>query len=124
MDMELEAIRVMAQQMQDILGLSASVIGVSFRVDGKTRADRPLKVELLGLDCAECEGLEQQLLRVLGGLDLAAEILVTGDSTAFSLYGLQQLPAIAIDGQLALQGQAPSDALLHNIFRAYQGQNQ
>ena len=30
--MELEAIRVMAQQMQDILGLSASVIGVSFRV--------------------------------------------------------------------------------------------
>jgi uncharacterized protein (DUF169 family) len=31
--MELEAIRVMAQQMQDILGLSASVIGVSFQVD-------------------------------------------------------------------------------------------
>ena len=30
--MELEAIRVMAQKMQDILGLSASVIGVSFRL--------------------------------------------------------------------------------------------
>ena len=31
--MELEAIRGMAQQMQDILGLSAAVIGVNFRVD-------------------------------------------------------------------------------------------
>ena len=89
------------------------------QVDGRTRVDHPLKVELLGLDCAECEGLEQQLLRVLRGLDLAAQVLVTGDSTAFSLYGLQRLPAIAVDGQVVLQGELPSDAMLHNIFRTY-----
>jgi len=89
------------------------------QVDGRTGADRPLKIELLSLDCAECDALEQQLLRVLRGLDLAAQILKTGDSTAFALYGLQHLPAVAIDGQVVLQGQLPSDAELHTILRSY-----
>lgn len=92
------------------------------RVEGRARADRPLNIELLSRDCAECDALEQQLLRVLAGLDLAAQILKTGDGTAFALYGLQRLPAIAIDGQVVLQGQRPSDAELHNILRTYQGQ--
>ena len=91
------------------------------QVDGQARADKPLKIELLSLDCAECNALEQQLVRVLRGLDLAAQILKTGDGTAFALYGLQQLPAIAVNGQVVRQGQPPSDAELHNIFRAYQG---
>lgn len=92
------------------------------QVDGQARNEKPLKIELLSLDCAECNALEQQLLRVLRGLDLAAHILKTGDSTAFALYGLQHLPAIAIDGQVVLQGRSPSDAELHNILRTYQGQ--
>jgi hypothetical protein len=91
------------------------------QVDGQARADKPLKIELLSLDCAECDALEQQLLRVLRGLDLAAQILKTGDGTAFSLYGLQHLPAVAINGQVVLQGQQPSDAELHNILRTYGG---
>jgi hypothetical protein len=91
------------------------------QIDGDTYTDRPLKIELLSLDCAECDALEQQLLRVLRGLNLAAQILKTGDNTAFALYGLQQLPAIAINGQVVLQGQLPSDAELHNILRAYHG---
>lgn len=89
------------------------------RVDGHVCTDRPLKIELLSLDCAECDALEQQLLRVLRGLDLAAQILKTSDSTAFALYGLQQLPAIAINGRVVLQGRLPSDAELHNMLRAY-----
>lgn len=89
------------------------------QVDGRTGADRPLRIELLSLDCAECDALEQQLLRVLRGLDLAAQILRTGDGTAFALYGLQQLPAVAINGQVVLQGQLSSDAELHNILRSY-----
>ncbi len=93
-----------------------------WQVNGQTHADKPLKIELLSLDCGECDALEQQLLRVLRGLDLAAQILKTGDGTAFALYGLQQLPAIAINGQVVLQGQPPSDAELHNILRTYQGQ--
>lgn len=92
------------------------------QVDGQARAGKPLKIELLSLDCAECDTLEQQLLRVLRGLDLAAQILKTGDSTAFALYGLHHLPAIAINGQVVLQGRAPSDAELHNTLRTYQGQ--
>ena len=91
------------------------------QVDGRAGADRPLKVELLSLDCVECDALEQQLLRVLRGLDLAAHILKTSDNTAFALYGLQHLPAIAINGQVVLQGQLPSDAELHNILRTYGG---
>jgi hypothetical protein len=55
----------------------------------------------------------------LRGLDLATQILKTSDYTAFALYGLQQLPAIAINGQVVLQGQLPSDAELHNMLRAY-----
>lgn len=89
------------------------------QIDGGAGAQRPLKIELLSLDCAECDTLEQQLLRVLRGLDLAAQILKTGDGTAFALYGLQQLPAIAINGQVVLQGQRPSDAELHNLLRTY-----
>lgn len=92
------------------------------QIDGRTPTDRPLKIELLSLDCAECDALEQQLLRVLRGLDLAAQILKTGDSTAFALYGLQHLPAVAINGQVILQGRSPSDAELYNILRTYQGQ--
>lgn len=91
------------------------------QVDGRAGADRPLKVELLSLDCAECDALEQQLLRVLRGLDLTAQILKTGDNTAFAIYGLQHLPAIAINGQVVLQGQLPSDAELYNILRTYHG---
>jgi len=91
------------------------------QVEGQACADKPLKIELLSLDCAECDVLEQQLLRVLRGLDLAAHILKTSDNTAFALYGLQHLPAIAINGQVVLQGQPPSDAELHNILRSYCG---
>ena len=58
---------------------------------------------------------------MLRGLDLAAQILKTGDGTAFALYGLQQLPAIAINGQVVLQCQQTSDAELHNILRTYGG---
>lgn len=89
------------------------------QVEGKTRDARPLKVELLSLDCAECDALEQQLLRVLRGLDLAARILKTDDRTAFALYGLQHLPAVAINGQVVLQGQLPSDAELYSMLRTY-----
>jgi hypothetical protein len=91
------------------------------QVEGKSQDARPLKIELLSLDCAECDALEQLLLRVLRGLDLAAEILKTSDSTAFALYGLQHLPAIAINGQIVFQGQLPSDAELYNILRTYCG---
>ena len=91
------------------------------QVEGKAHDVRPLKIELLSLDCAECDALEQLLLCVLRGLDLAAQVLKTSDSTAFALYGLQQLPAVAINGQVVLQGQLPSDAELYNILRAYRG---
>ena len=89
------------------------------QVDGRTGAGRLLKVELLSLDCAECDALEQQLLRVLRDLDLAAQVLRTDDRTAFALYGLQDLPAVAINGQVVLQGQLPLDAKLYNILRTY-----
>jgi len=91
------------------------------QVHGRAGADGPLKVELLSLACVECDALEQQLLRVLRGMELAAQILKTDDNTAFALYGLQHLPAVAINGQVVLQGQRPSDAELHNILRTYRG---
>ena len=89
------------------------------QVDGRTGAGRLLKVELLSLDCAKCDALEQQLLRVLRDLDLAAQVLKTDDRTAFALYWLQDLPAIAINGQVVLQGQLPSDAELYSILTTY-----
>jgi hypothetical protein len=89
------------------------------RIEGKAQDVGPLKIELLTLDCAECDALEQLILRVLSGLDLAAQILRTSDSTAFALYGLQHLPAVAINGQVVHQGPLPSDAELYNILRTY-----
>jgi hypothetical protein len=89
------------------------------QVEGKAQDVRPLKVKLLSPDCAECDALEQLLVRVLRGLELTAQILKTSDSTAFALYGLQHLPAVAINGRVVLQGRLPSDAELYNILRTY-----
>jgi len=88
-------------------------------VAGQTPTGHALKIELLSVDCQESDALEQQLLRILGELGLAAEVIKTGDRTAFAWYGLSHLPAIAIDGQLIFEGRAPSDAELCGALQRF-----
>jgi len=91
------------------------------QVVGKALTSHPLKIELLSVECQECEALEQQMTRILTELGLTAEIIKTGDRTAFAWYSLRDLPAVAINGKLVFQGRAPTDVELHDVLKSFGG---
>jgi small redox-active disulfide protein 2 len=67
-----------------------------------------MKVEVLGTGCAKCRKLFEILNRAVRETGLSAEVGKVEDIVEIMRYNVMQLPAVAIDGKVALAGRIPA----------------
>lgn len=68
-----------------------------------------MKVEILGVGCAKCNKLYEQVKELVGKEGLDAEIVKVEDLKVFSDYGVFMTPALVIDGEVKIAGKVPKE---------------
>jgi small redox-active disulfide protein 2 len=71
-----------------------------------------VKIEVLGMGCAKCNKLEQEVRQVLGELGIEAEVEKVSDLGRISSYGVLMTPGLVIDGKVYSSGKLPAAATL------------
>ena len=69
-----------------------------------------LEVKILGPGCANCERLEQEVYKVLGELNLGADVEHVRDLKEIASYGFVATPGLVINGKLVSTGKVPGKA--------------
>jgi small redox-active disulfide protein 2 len=67
-----------------------------------------MKIEVLGMGCARCNTLEQQIREVLKELNIEAEVTKVADLDKISSYGVLMTPGLVINGKVYSSGKLPS----------------
>jgi len=75
-----------------------------------------MRIDVYGPGCANCRRLEQQTREALANIGLAAEVTKVEDVVAIAEAGVMRTPALAIDGDLVLQGRVPGVTELEHII--------
>jgi len=63
-----------------------------------------MKVEVLGPGCMKCQALLRNVEQVLAQSGIQAEVVKVTDVFEIAARGVNRTPAIAVDGELKLQG--------------------
>jgi small redox-active disulfide protein 2 len=71
-----------------------------------------LEIKVLGAGCARCNQLEQDLMTVMGEMNMAADIEHVTDIAEIGSYGVMGTPALIINGTVKSVGSIPSKAKL------------
>jgi len=71
-----------------------------------------VKIEVLGMGCARCNKLEQQVHEALKELSIEAEVEKVSDLDKISSYGVLMTPGLVINGTVRSSGKVPSTAEL------------
>lgn len=71
-----------------------------------------MKIEILGMGCARCNKLEQQIREALKELSIEAEVTKVSDLDKISSYGVLMTPGLVINGTVRSSGKVPSMAEL------------
>ena len=71
-----------------------------------------MKIEILGMGCARCNSLEQEVRKALEELNIEAEVTKVADLDKISSYGVLMTPGLVIDGKVYSSGKLPSMATL------------
>lgn len=66
-----------------------------------------LEIKVLGPGCAQCDGLERQVIEVLAEIDLAADVEHVTDIKEIGKYGVMGTPALVISGEVKSVGRVP-----------------
>jgi small redox-active disulfide protein 2 len=66
-----------------------------------------MKVEVLGMGCARCDRLEQQVHDALNELKVDAEVVKVSDLNKISSYGVLMTPGLVINGKVYSSGKVP-----------------
>jgi hypothetical protein len=75
-----------------------------------------LQIIILGAGCAGCRHLYQQVLDYLSIRGFKADVQYVTDPECRKNYGHPALPAVIVNGQVALSGRLPAAAELTNIL--------
>lgn len=75
-----------------------------------------LKVEILGTGCAKCQKLEENAREAVRQLGLEAEVVKVSDLNTIMSYGVMMTPALAVDGEVKVQGKVPTPAEITSIL--------
>ena len=67
-----------------------------------------LKIEILGTGCKKCKETYSIVEKAINEEGIDAEIVKIQDIAEIAGYGVMQLPAIAIDGDVKIAGRIPS----------------
>ncbi len=73
-----------------------------------------MKIEVLGMGCARCNKLEQQVHEALKELSIEAEVEKVSDLDKISSYGVLMTPGLVINGKVFCSGKIPAMADLKN----------
>jgi small redox-active disulfide protein 2 len=71
-----------------------------------------MKIEILGMGCARCNTLEQQVRKALEELNVEAEVMKVADLDKISSYGVLMTPGLVINGKVLSSGKLPSMSTL------------
>jgi len=66
-----------------------------------------MRIEILGMQCPECDQTVENVRRVVAELDLDAEVEKIEDPEAIASHGLLFPPVLLIDGEVKLSGRVP-----------------
>jgi len=79
-----------------------------------------MNIEVIGPGCPRCkktaQRVEQALDRIGDGID--AEISKIEDQTAIIERGVMHTPAVAVDGEVTVEGEVPSVDQLVEVFQS------
>jgi small redox-active disulfide protein 2 len=73
-------------------------------------ASEELEIKILGPGCPNCERLEQEVYRILGELNLGADVEHVRDLKEIASYGFVATPGLVINGRLVSTGKVPTKA--------------
>jgi small redox-active disulfide protein 2 len=71
-----------------------------------------MKIEVLGLGCANCRKLEQDVQTALSEVNIEAEVIKVTDMMEFSKYGILMTPGLVINRKVYSSGKLPVMATL------------
>lgn len=66
-----------------------------------------LEIKVLGPGCPNCERLEQEVYKILGELNLGADVEHVRDIMEIAPYGFVATPGLVINGKLVSTGKVP-----------------
>jgi len=76
-----------------------------------------MKVEILGPGCGRCFATEEVVRKVLKKLGIKAEIVHVNDMNKIIEYGVMMTPAVAIDGEVKIEGKVPTENDVEKIIK-------
>ena len=71
-----------------------------------------IQIKVLGPGCAQCDGLERELMAVMAEKGIVADLEHVRDITEIGEYGVMGSPALIINGKVKSIGSIPSRARL------------
>jgi small redox-active disulfide protein 2 len=69
-----------------------------------------MKVEILGVGCAKCHKLYDQVTELVKKNSIDAEVIKVEDIKIFGQYGVFMTPALVVDGEVKVAGKVPKEA--------------
>ena len=75
-----------------------------------------MDVKILGTGCANCRALEEATREALTEADVDATVEKVEEMEEIVGYGVLGLPALVVDGEVALAGRVPSRAELADLL--------
>ena len=67
-----------------------------------------MKIEVLGMGCAKCNKLEQEVREALNELHIEAEVEKVSDLNKISSYGVLMTPGLVMNGKVYSSGKIPA----------------
>jgi small redox-active disulfide protein 2 len=76
-----------------------------------------VKIEVLGMGCARCNKLEQEVREALKELDVEAEVVKVSDLDKISSYGVLITPGLVMNGKVYSSGKIPARSELKSWIK-------
>ena len=74
-------------------------------------------IEIFGSGCKKCEVLQERATVAARNIGLQADIVKVKEFDQMMARGIMSTPALALDGQLKLQGQVPTVQALEALLK-------
>jgi small redox-active disulfide protein 2 len=78
----------------------------------------PMKLDILGPGCANCQKLAEHAEAAAHSLGLEYKLEKISDIAVIIRYGVMRTPALAVDGEVKVQGKVPSVEELRTILES------
>ncbi|MCS7279274.1 MAG: thioredoxin family protein [Thermodesulfobacteriaceae bacterium] len=77
----------------------------------------PKEIRILGVGCAKCEALYDNVIQALDELGIEAEVVHIKDMIKIASHGVMTTPGLWVDGKLISQGRIFSVEELKELFK-------